>query len=178
MAGHSHNGHRWSGDQAPDLFLAAAINPQSARPRPQQESQHLECRLCRAGGFGRIEHQASAVVGVVLVGIAIAEQPLPLLQDLRPLRQHQQLRQNGIIAQARATPQRENKETGCRMLYRVLAHGFQRRAASLPWLRWFRFSPPEMAAVLVAPYNGVPRTPLPAEGHLADFIRLAASSSR
>jgi hypothetical protein len=126
MAGHTTTGRRQSGDQGPSLFPTGADQPTGYPPAPSTGIAELESRLCRAGGFGRSEHQALAVVGVVLVGIAITEHPFAsVAKILRPLRQHQQLAQNGIIAQARATPQRENIETGCRMWYRVLAHGLK-----------------------------------------------------
>jgi hypothetical protein len=99
-----YNDRRQSGDQGPSLFPAGADQPTGHRPAPSTGIAELESRLCRAGGFGRSEHQALAVVGVVLVGIAITEHPLPLLLRFSvQLRQHQQLAQNGIIAQARAT---------------------------------------------------------------------------
>ena len=80
--GWAHNNHRrQSGDQGPSLFPAGADQPTVPPSRASTGIAELESRLCRAGGFGRSEHQALAVVGVVLVRIAITEHPLPLLQD-------------------------------------------------------------------------------------------------
>jgi hypothetical protein len=46
-----------SGDQGPSLFPAGADQPTGYPPAPSTGIAELESRLCRAGGFGRSEHQ-------------------------------------------------------------------------------------------------------------------------
>jgi hypothetical protein len=81
MAGHTTTAAAKVATKRRVYSLPEPINPQATLPRRQQESQNW-----RAGCVGQeasvaSEHQALAVVGVVLVGIAITEHPLPLLQD-------------------------------------------------------------------------------------------------
>jgi hypothetical protein len=64
-----------AGDLEPNLFPAGANQSTAPPPAPSTGSTELKSRSCRALGFGRSEHQAFAVVGVVLVGIAITERP-------------------------------------------------------------------------------------------------------
>jgi len=104
--GWAHNNHRrQSGDQGPSLFPAGADQPIGHLPAPSRGIAELESQLCWAGGFGRSEHQVSAVVGVVLSALRSPDIPCLCCKILRSAKgQHQQLAQNGIIAQARATP--------------------------------------------------------------------------
>ena len=147
-----YNDRRQSGDQGPSLFPAGADQPTGHPPAPSTGIAELESRLCRAGGFGRSEHQALAVVGVVLVGIAITEHPLPLLlKILRPIKAASTVGAEWDHSASPSHPQRENIETGCRMLYRVLAHGLEQPGGSaapgsvgsaLTRRKWRRFPPP------------------------------------
>jgi len=156
-----YNDRRQSGDQGPSLFPAGADQPTGHPPAPSTGIAELESRLCRAGGFGRSEHQALAVVGVVLVGIAITEHPLPLLlKILRPIKAASTVGAEWDHSASPSHPQRENIETGCRMLYRVLAHGLEQPGGSaapgsvgsaLTRRKWRRFSPPLTHFLLRSP---------------------------
>jgi hypothetical protein len=65
------------------------------------------------------------MVGLFLSALRTRNPFASVARTLRPHKEHPQLAlQNGIIAQASAIRRRENIEAGCRVLYRVLAHGF------------------------------------------------------
>jgi hypothetical protein len=115
--------------------LPEPSTPWDYPPAPSTGIAELESRLCRAGDVGRSEHQALAVVGVVLVGIAITEHPLPLSPRFSshfPLRQHQQLAQNGIIALKPEPPQRENMRQAVECCTASSPMDSNRRAAPPP----------------------------------------------
>jgi hypothetical protein len=104
MAGHTTTAAARVATKGRVYSLPEPINPQATLPRRQQESQNW-----RAGCVGQEASVAANTRRLAVVGVVPCRHcdhrtaPCLCCKILRPLRQHQQLAQNGIIAQARAT---------------------------------------------------------------------------